>query len=94
MTKQPSTDKTAPGGFRFKLLSKPFEQIVQNHGWNSNAEIAEAVYLSERQVRRIRNRRTPPGIAFVAGLRRAAPEADLWQVFEVVSTDQPAENEE
>ena len=94
MTKQPSTGKTAPSGFRFKLLSKPFEQIVQNHGWNSNAEIADAVYLSERQVRRIRNRERPPGLAFVAGLRQAAPEADLWQVFEVVSVNQPDQNEE
>lgn len=94
MTSQPNAGKTAPGGFRFKLLSKPFEQIVQNHGWNSNAEIADAVYLSERQVRRIRNNRTPPGAAFIAGLRKAAPEADLWQVFEVVSADQPDQNEE
>jgi len=94
MKSEPSTTEPAIGGFMFRLVSEPFEKIVRGNGWTTNAEIAAAVYLSERQVRRIRNGRTPPGLAFVAGFLHAAPEADPRQVFEIVSADQPAENEE
>lgn len=94
MRSESGTEETADCGFRFRLLSEPFEKIVRGNGWTTDAEIAQAVYLSERQVRRIRSGKTPPGLAFVAGFMHAAPEADPRQIFEIVSAAQPHQNEE
>lgn len=79
-----SAEDTPRDEMTIELNLPVFEKIARAHGWGSNAEIAEAIGVSERQVRRVRNGTGRPGIEFIAGLLNAVEEAGFRRTFRVV----------
>lgn len=67
-----------------------FERVAKTNGWATNAQIAAALGVSERQVSRVRSRRARPGTAFLAGLIHAAgDDFRLRKMFRVVPESAP-----
>jgi hypothetical protein len=61
-----------------------FEVIAKAHAWDSNVAVAKAIGISPRQVARVLDGTTAPGVAFIAGLLAAAPETGFRRMFEIV----------
>lgn len=78
------TDAAERDAMTIELNLAVFEKITRSNGWGSNAEIAKAIGVSERQVSRIRSGKGRPGIDFIAGLLNAVEEAGFRRTFRVV----------
>jgi hypothetical protein len=61
-----------------------FTGLAKRHGWESLQDIADALGMSPRQVRRVLDGSDDPGVAFIAGLLLAAPETGFRRIFEPV----------
>lgn len=83
------TDDAPRDALTIELKRDIFEKIARANGWTSNAEIAEALRISERQVSRIRSGQGRPGISFIAGLLNAAEETGFRRCFRVVPESEP-----
>lgn len=78
------TDAAQRDAMTIELNLAVFEKVARSNGWGNNAEIADAIGVSERQVSRIRSGKGRPGIDFIAGLLNAAEEAGFRRLFRVV----------
>lgn len=83
------TDDAPRNAMTIELNLPVFEKIARSNGWTTNAEIAEALGISERQVRRVRSGNGRPGIDFIAGLLTAVEEAGFRRTFRVVPSSAP-----
>lgn len=84
-------DDALRGAKTIGLNRSAFEKVARSNGWTTDAEIAKALGMSERQVSRIRSGKGRPGIDFIAGLLDAAEEVDFHRVFCVVPKTDPIE---
>lgn len=77
------TDAAQSDAMTIELNLPVFEKVARSNGWSNNAEIAQAIGVSERQVRRVRGGDGRPGIDFIAGLLNAAEEAGFRRLFRI-----------
>lgn len=82
-------EKTPQQAMTIELMLSVFEKVAQSHGWTSNADIADAIGMSEKQISRVRSGKQRPGIPFIAGLLTAAPETGFRRLFRVVPESDP-----
>ena len=82
-------EKTPPQAMTIELRLGAFEKIAQFNGWTSNADIANAIGISEKQVSRVRSGKQRPGITFIAGLLTAVEEAGFRRLFRLVPESDP-----
>lgn len=77
-------DDTPRDAMTIELNLPVFEKVARSNGWTNSTEVATAIGVSERQVRRVRNGDGRPGIEFIAGLLAAAEEVGFRRLFRIV----------
>jgi transcriptional regulator with XRE-family HTH domain len=81
---------SAQGPWVIELDFKLFERVANTNGWTTNAQVADALGVSERQVSDVRSGRRRPGVGFMAGLIAAAgDDFRLRRMFRVVPESTP-----
>lgn len=84
------SDPEVAGRWAIELNFELFEKVAKTNGWTTNAQVATALGISERQASRVRARQQRPGNAFIAGLIAAAgDEFRLRAMFPVVPASAP-----
>lgn len=85
-----TTDAETPQeAMAIELKLTVFEKVARSNGWTTNADIAAAIGISEKQVSRIRTGKSRPGIGFIAGLLTAADEVGFRRLFRVIPESDP-----
>ncbi|HEY0937150.1 MAG TPA: hypothetical protein VGD91_25850 [Trebonia sp.] len=83
------TDDAPHDGYTIELILPTFQKVVRANDWTTNAEIAEALCISERQVHRIRTGSGRPGTDFIGGLLMADDLLGFRRLFRIVPKSDP-----
>ena len=83
-TKIPET-----GAVTLRLNVQRYEEHVHARGWFTTEQQARGLQLGMGTISRIRNKQQR-GARLVASLRRAFPEVNIWEFFDVVSVEELA----
>lgn len=83
------TDGAPRDGYTIELILPVFHKVVRANDWTTNADIAEALCISERQARRIMTADGRPGTDFIGGLLMADDSVGFRRLFRVVRKSDP-----